>query len=237
MNPTNRQRGKHPNDDQLFSDKWLSALKEAVDDHSFLLSRGYGTSSALELVGNQYRLNKRQRQALLRMSAAEQEVTRRKAKECNIQELAGKKIAIDGFNLLILLENAYSGAYVFHCRDGCYRDISSVHGSYKHIKQTAAAITLTGKVLEALAVGEVHWYLDQPVSNSGRLKVFLQETAQQNGWNWHADLCYDPDKVLALSTDVVVSSDGWVLDQTERWFNLGKVLIEEHLEQVSIVRV
>ena len=58
MNSTDRQRGKHPNDNQLFSAKWQEVLKEAVDDQSFLLSRGYGANSALALVGNRYRLNK-----------------------------------------------------------------------------------------------------------------------------------------------------------------------------------
>lgn len=237
MNPTSRQRGKHPNDDRLFSAKWLEVLKQAVDDHSYLLSRGYGGNAALELVGNRYKLNKRQRQALLRISAAAQEIELRQAKKCLTADLAGANVAIDGFNLLILLENAYSGAYVFHCRDGCYRDISSVHGSYKHIRQTAEAILLVGKVLKELQVAEVLWLLDRPVSNSGRLKEFLLTTAEEQGWNWQAELCYNPDQELAKSTDLVISSDGWVLDEAARWFNLGKLLLEEHLSAVNIVSV
>ena len=237
MNPTSRQRGKHPNDDRLFSAKWLEILKMAVDDHSFLLTRGYGGNAALELVGNRYKLNKRQRQALLRISAAAHKIEARQAKQYSTTDLQSKTIGIDGFNLLILLENAYSGAYVFHCRDGCYRDISSVHGSYKHIRQTAEAIILVGEVLEELKTGPVHWLLDRPVSNSGRLKEFLLSTAEKKGWNWQVELCYNPDLELAKSTDMVVSSDGWVLDETQQWFNLGQLLLEEHLTQVNIVRV
>ena len=237
MNPTPRQRGKHPNDDKLFSAQWLDVLKAAVDDHSFLLTRGYGENAALALVGNRYKLNKRQRQAILRISVAEHDILNRQKKACTTGDLRGATIAIDGFNLLILLENAYSGAYVFHCRDDCYRDISSVHGSYKHIRQTAAAILLVGRVLEALQVGTVHWYLDQPVSNSGRLKAYLQQVAGEHDWNWQVELCYDPDKVLAQSTAIVVSSDGWILDQCQRWFNMGRLLVEDHLLEANIVRV
>ena len=237
MTPTTRQRGKHPNDDQLFSSVWQDALRQAVDDHSYLLTRGYGANSALELVGNRYKLNKRQRQALLRISVAEQNIVTRATKSIDKQALAGANVAIDGFNLLILLENAYSGAYVFHCRDGCYRDISSVHGSYKHIRQTAEAIQLVGQVLQELDVANVHWYLDQPVSNSGRLKSFLEECAEAKSWNWQVELSYNPDQVLAESSDIVITSDGWVLDQAQRWFNLGKLLLQEHLTEVSIVRV
>lgn len=237
MNPTSRQRGKHPNDDRLFSAKWLEALRLAVDDHSYLLSHGYGGNAALELVGNRYKLNKRQRQALLRISAAAHEIELRQAKKCTSSQIREETVAIDGFNLLILLENAYSGAYVFHCRDGCYRDISSVHGSYKHIRQTAEAIVLVGRVLEKLQAKAVHWLLDRPVSNSGRLKEFLLTTAAEQNWNWQVELCYNPDQELARSTDIVVSSDGWVLDQTQRWFNLGQLLLEEYLAGVNIVRV
>ncbi|MEL6969048.1 MAG: DUF434 domain-containing protein [Bacteroidota bacterium] len=237
MTPTTRQRGKHPNDDQLFSSLWQEVLREAANDHSYLLTRGYGANSALELVGNRYKLNKRQRQALLRISASEQEVATRQAKVLKVQDLRGATVAIDGFNLLILLENAYSGAYVFHCRDNCYRDISSVHGSYKHIRQTAEAIVLVGQVLQQLGVASVYWYLDQPVSNSGRLKAFLQESAQAHNWNWQVELSYDPDKVLADSSNIVITSDGWVLDQAQRWFNLGKLLVEDHLSAINIVRV
>ena len=237
MNPTSRQRGKHPNDDKLFSAKWLEILKEAVDDHSFLLTRGYSGNAALELVGNRYKLNKRQRQALLRISAAAHEIQLRQGKAYAAEQLQGQPVAIDGFNLLILLENAYSGAYVFRCRDGCYRDISSVHGSYKHIKQTAEAVVLVGQVLEQLRVSEVLWLLDQPVSNSGRLRAFLQETAKTYNWQWQVELCYNPDRELAHSTDVIISSDGWVLDETARWFNLGQLLLEQHVPAANIVRV
>ncbi|WP_367391698.1 DUF434 domain-containing protein [Lewinella sp. LCG006] len=236
MNPTTRQRGKHPNDDQLFGVKWPPIFKEAIDDHSFLLERGYGTTSALEIVGNRYRLNKRQRQALLRMSVAPSDAAQRQAKTCNLQAMNGATVAIDGFNLLILLENAFSGAYIFHCRDGCLRDISSVHGSYKHIQQTSEAIKLIGDVLQTLEVAHVKWLLDQPISNSGRLRVFLEEISADHDFPWEVELCFDPDKVLAVSPHIVVSADGWVIDQAEQWFNLGAYIIEHHLPAANIFR-
>ncbi|MCB0634486.1 MAG: DUF434 domain-containing protein, partial [Lewinella sp.] len=137
---TSRKRGQHPSDSKLFSKKWQPALRSAEQDLSLLLSRGYGSNASLELVGNRYRLNKRQRLAVLRMSASEEEVQRRQSKECLDVDLREQPIAIDGFNLLVLLESALSGAFVFRCRDGLYRDISSVHGSYKREVKTEEAI-------------------------------------------------------------------------------------------------
>ncbi len=58
---TIRNRGKESDDDKLFGLKWLPVFKEAVDDLCFLLTRGYAENSALALIGNHYRLKKRQR--------------------------------------------------------------------------------------------------------------------------------------------------------------------------------
>ncbi|MEZ4688482.1 MAG: DUF434 domain-containing protein [Bacteroidia bacterium] len=234
---SNRNRGKQPNDDKVFAPKWIPILTEAVNDLSFLLSRGYASNSAMQLVGNRYKLNKRQRVAVYRVSASEQEVAGRKASQCQQDELKAATVDIDGFNLLILLESAISGAYIFKGRDGTLRDISSVHGSYKRVRQTEEAIRLTGRVLQDLQVASVNWYLDKPISNSGRLLSRLYEIAEEEGFNWRVELVYSPDKVLAMSSNIVVSSDGWVLDQAECWFNLGALLVEECVEHATVVEL
>lgn len=224
-----RNRGKHPNDDKLFNYKWQPIFKEAVHDLSWLLTKGYGEKSATQLVGNRYRLNVRQQKALTRMAASKEAVANRKSKALAPSDLIGKSIAIDGFNLLIWLESALSGAYVFHCLDSAFRDIGGVHGSYKSVEKTQMAIALVGQVLANLGIESVHWYLDQPVSNSGRLKGKLMNLATTKGYNWEVSLVYNPDKVLVESTDVVISSDSWVLDETEWWFNLCAYLMENGL--------
>jgi len=223
---TTRNRGKQSNDDRDFSEKWHPVIKEAVDDLCFLLSRGYGDTSSLQIVGNRYRLNKRQQAALLRISVGNNEVKVRIANELSKTKLENQDVEIDGFNLLILLESALSGAYIFKCRDGLYRDISSVHGSYKRVMNTENAILMIGDHLKAYKPKSVKWYLDQPVSNSGRLKTKLMELSRAHHYNWEVELVYDPDKVLAKSENVVVSSDGWILDHTKHWYNLGAEIIE-----------
>ncbi len=224
---TQRNRGKQSSDDQYFSEKWHSVFTEAVDDLCWLLTRGYADNSALQLVGNRYKLNKRQRQALLRVSGNFDEFSARQSTELTPADLKNKVVEIDGFNLLILLESALSGAYIFKARDGLYRDISSVHGSYKRVVKTEEAIILVGKMLKKLEVHSVKWYLDQPVSNSGRLKTRLLELSAENGFNWEVALVFNPDKVLAESKSVVVSSDGWILNRAAAWVNLGKWLLKE----------
>ena len=232
---TQRNRGKQSSDDQHFSKKWHPVFTEALDDLCFLLTRGYADSSALQLVGNRYKLNKRQRQALLRVSCNKDEFESRQRSELRALELKNKVVEIDGFNLLILLESALSGAFIFKARDGLYRDISSVHGSYKRVVKTEEAIILTGQLLKDLEVKSVKWYLDQPVSNSGRLKTKLLELSAMHGFSWEVELVFDPDKVLAKSENVVVSSDGWILNQAKEWVNLGAILVQDHIKESNVL--
>lgn len=230
-----RNRGQHASDARLFDPKWVPALRAAVADHSFLLGRGYGSNAALELVGNRYRLSKRQRLAILRMSASDEQVALRQSKALSEETLSGCPVLIDGFNLLILLENVLSGAFIFHARDDLYRDISSVHGSYKRVVKTEAAAILIGDALQALHSGPVTWILDRPVSNSGKLKTFLHEIAEKRAYDWSVDLEFNPDKVLAESPSVVITSDSWVLDLAARSYNLGKHIIDQMDGTLNVV--
>lgn len=223
---TNRNRGKLSNDDKLFSAKWRPIFKDAADDMGYLLTRKYGINAALQIVGNRYRLNKRQINALSRIGCGVSQIENRKQKEVKSTDLKNKIIEIDGFNLLILMEGFLSGAYIFKARDGLYRDISSVHGSYKRVMKTYEALIIIGNAIKDLEVKSTKWYFDSPVSNSGRLKTKLYELSEEYGFNWDVELVFDPDKVLAKSDNIVVSSDGWILDQADQWFNLGAYIIQ-----------
>ena len=112
-----RNRGKQSSDDHHFAPKWHPIFKAAADDMGFLLSRGYAPNASLQLVGNHYRLNKRQRSAIFRASASAQEIQQRQQTEVQVNNLNGATVDIDGFNLLILMESALSGGFIFKGRD------------------------------------------------------------------------------------------------------------------------
>lgn len=233
MTAKERNRGKQASDDKLFSADMQKTMQTAIADLSYLLSRGYAEKSTLQLVGNRYRLNSRQQRAIQGMAASQQQLETRKAHQ--VSKVANTTLAIDGFNLLIILESALSGAYVFEGLDGCYRDLSGVHGTYKRVQQTERALQLVGETLKDLNVAKANWYFDSPVSNSGRLKTILYEMATANGYPWDIYLDFNPDKVLAESTEVVVSSDAWILDQAQAWFNLAPLLLEKAGQEVALV--
>ena len=231
--PNPRNRGKNSNDYVLFgSDKVQQKLKEAITDMHYLLTRGYAEKSSLQLVGNRHRLNVRQQQAVQGMSASQQQIEQRQSTCIPFENIGTNPIIIDGFNLLIILESALSGAYLFKGLDNAYRDLSGVHGTYKRVQQTETALLTVGNLLKD---NPVTWVFDQPVSNSGRLKTMLRELAEQHHFNWNIILDHNPDKLLAESKDIVVSSDAWILDRAERWLNLGAYIIEHHIDEANVI--
>lgn len=203
-------------------------FKLAVADMYYLLSREYPAKAALALVGNRYELVKKQQTAVLGMACSEQELKNRLRKELNPSDLEGQSIYVDGFNVLILLETLLSGGVVFKGLDGCYRDVSSVHGTYKQVEQTEAGLLLVGHLLKSLGVEKVVWVFDSPVSNSGKLKVYCYELAAQHGFNWEVILHQHPDQYLIDHQVRACSADAFVLNECAAWFNLGAFVIHKN---------
>lgn len=191
-----------------------------------ILSMNYPDKASLKLVGDKFKLTERQRKAVLRAACSDKDLQRRKAKEVKSTELKDATLSIDGFNLLITLETYLSGGFIFVGRDGCRRDLASIHGSYKRVSSTQEAVEAVGNHLAEVGIRQVNWYFDKPVSNSGKLKVMLYEIAKKKAWNWQIELDFNPDKVLIEAKEtIVVSSDAIVINESARWYNLAKVLI------------
>jgi hypothetical protein len=220
-----KHRGPHPQDHQLFAESKRPLLQTAVNDLSWLLERGYAVDAALKLVGDRYRLKQRQRAAVAHSACSPETVQLRQQKLVGLAQ-AGGTIAVDGFNLLITIETALSGGLLLIGRDGCYRDLASVWGSYRKIEETAAAIAIVCAHLSQAGVEKVRWYMDRPVSNSGRLKTLIGEALAPDN-QWQIELVDNPDPILAAYQGPVVSSDSWILDRCRTWVNLAAEIIDQ----------
>ncbi|MEC3876929.1 DUF434 domain-containing protein [Chryseobacterium salviniae] len=233
----NRNRGKNTSDDSLFgSEKQVEILKMAVEDMHYLLSRAYPEKASFELAGNRYRLKIRQIQAIRGASASQQQLLNRKAKEITVEELRGKTAYIDGFNVLILLESLLSGAYIFEGLDGCFRDLSGVHGTYKRVNQTFPSLELVADFFQQCNIGKLCWIFDRPVSNSGRICQLISEFANERELDWETSLEFNPDQFLAECGEIIISSDAWILDHCKKWFNLIRYLIDKENLNTYIIQ-
>lgn len=231
-----KHRGQHPSDFKLFTDKTVLSLRSAIADFSWLLTKGYPEKGALKLVGDHFRMKERQRKAVRRCSCSDESLATRNARHLSKENLAGKSVWIDGFNILITLESALSGGLIFEGRDGCFRDLASIHGTYRKVSETERAIYLVGDFLQTRGVKEVFWLFDKPVSNSGRMKSIIYEIAEQKAWNWNAELFFNPDNELIACDAVVVTTDSMILDNAKEWTNLSRFLIEEFVPDALIIR-
>jgi hypothetical protein len=144
-------------------------------------------------------------------------------------------LIVDGFNLVITLEAALSGGVLVKGRDGCVRDLSSVHGSYRAVEETERAVLLAGEALGALSPASVLWLLDKPVSNSGRLAERVRVVAKERGWPWEVGVEFNPDREIVNSNRVAVTSDSNVLDGAARWLNLGRLVVERHVPGAWVI--
>jgi hypothetical protein len=234
----NRNRGKNTGDDTLFgSEKQIEKLKLAVQDMHYLLSKNYAEKASSELVGNHYRLKTRQIQVIRGASASENQIQNRKSKHLEISDVKDKTVYLDGFNVLILLESLLSEAYIFEGVDGCFRDLSGVHGTYKRVNQTLSSIELVATFFQKSKAEKLVWIFDKPVSNSGRIKQIILDFAVENDLNWEVELEFNPDKYLVENTDIIVSSDAWILDHCKNWFNLVGYLIHEEKLSVNLIKM
>jgi hypothetical protein len=230
-----RHRGPHPEDARLFADPNIPALQNACRDLGWLLDRGYVNPSALKLVGDRYRLEDRQRLAVMRSACSRDQRRRRISHSCSLGELAGQRLLIDGYNILTTIETALSGGLLFVGRDGCIRDLASVHGTYRRVQETKPALELAGEFLARALVAECHWLLDSPVSNSGRMKQMIEETGRRCRWNWTVDVVQNPDGLLATAPDIVITADSAILDVCQRWFHLMLPLLASRRQDLRVI--
>jgi len=228
-------RGLAPQDERLFADRQLPALRAAANDLCWLLDHGYAARSAVELVGNRHNLTSRQRMAVSRYACAYDDVQRRQKLRVEPGRLQGRELWLDGYNVLTILESALAGGIVLLCRDGCCRDIAGIHRRYRKLAETLPALRLAGETAAALGVSCCRWWLDQPVSNSGRLKTLIRETAAGAGWNMEVELTFSPDHVLSHTDEIIATSDGVVLDRCQRWVNLVRLIIADRLPQTRLL--
>jgi hypothetical protein len=219
-------RGPHPKDADCFAPSALPALRSAVGDLSWLLDRGYPKKAALKLVGDRHALRDRQRMAVQRCAASEEDRRARAARAVTERDLAGETLAVDGYNVLLTVEAALSGGVLLLGRDGVVRDLTSMSGHYRRMRSTRPALEAIAAFTAGASCRQLVWLFDRPISNSGRLKQAVDGLASAQGWPWQVELVASPDRDLIASEAIVATADSGVLDRCGRWFNLARAVVE-----------
>ncbi len=213
----------------------MPLLRRAAADLAWLLSRDYSAKAAVKLVGDRYALRQRQRSAIQRSTVGDAARDRRIERRVGPEALAGRPLMVDGYNVLLSVESALGGGIVLGSRDSAYRDMASMRGHYKRVDETRAALELIGDFLVGTGCSRVDWYLDRPISNSGRLRQLMEGVSVEHGWPWTVDLVASPDRTLADGGEIVATADGWILDQELSWVNLARLIIDGRVPGAWVV--
>ena len=226
------KRGYVPEDEKNFSQASLETLRTASRHIGYLINEGYDLKQASTFVGNHFLLSERQRLAIARSLATKEQLRNRRKKET--ADLAGGEVWIDGFNTIITLEVMLSDSVLFDCMDGTIRDLAALRGTYRIIPETSDASRILFDVLQELGTRTVNILLDEPVSNSGRLKALIADIGEEFNAEPDIQVLKDVDRSL-YGKEYVITSDSVILDHSASWVNLAAACVKE--AEAKVIRV
>ncbi len=228
----NAKRGYVPEDEKNFSSASLEKMRTASCHIHYLINEGYDLKQASVFVGNHFLLSERQRLAIMRSLATDAQLRERKAKESI--DLADKEVWIDGFNMIITLEVLLSDSVLFACMDGTIRDLAALRGTYRIIPESSDAIRLLFAALKEEGVRKANILLDEPVSNSGRLKTLIADIGGAYPFGLNIEIRKDVDQAL-YEKENVITSDSVILDHCRSWINLTELCMKKRSAQALCV--
>jgi hypothetical protein len=176
----------------------------------------------------------------MRCACTDEARSRRLASRASADEVHGRPLLLDGYNVLTTVEAALAGGVILVGRDTAVRDVASMHGTWRKVEETIRAMELIGEVAaDDFGVTRLEWFLDSPVSNSGRLKTMLKESAAAHGWDWDVQLVTNPDPVLAAAPEgaIVATADSVILDRCRRWFPLAREAIRRRVPTAWVINL
>lgn len=208
-------------------DDFDEAFIGAVRDYRMLLDKGYPIDASLKLVGDRYRLSHNGRMMLYRgvLSRAASQTNRAKLVRSPWE---GATLGIDGYNILFTLTNYMHGHPMFVATDGFLRDVGGAHGRIADHRGFERMAQLTADVLATLNLDTITFFLDAPVSSSGRQAGFLREAFAQRGINAEVQLENGVDHLLAhWEGELIVTADSAIIARTgAHVFDLARYILE-----------
>lgn len=199
----------------------------AALDIRYLLERGYPQKAVVLFVCNHYRLDEESRRLLSRTILAKEVSEKRRTKFLPCEEIEGKNIIIDGYNIIIGMESILLKK-AFLCDDGVIRDVRGVFRNFKVSKNTEHAIELIFQFLKEKNPEDICFLLDSQISKSGVFARNLREKMSRCGLKGNAKTSKHVDYDLKNSRDIVASSDGVIIDTAEKVVNFLSCMVAKY---------
>ena len=212
-------------------------MKDASIDLRFLLNRGYDKARAIRFVGNKYQLDKSERHILYRALYPEDEINATKKKLVPFEQISGKHLAIDGYNVLITLESLLSKKTIIKCDDDIIRDVSGIFGSHVISPVTYESIDLILSEIAKHPPKLLQFFFDSQVSKSGELCKIIREKMNELQLNGDAETVKQVDKTLKkLNCDIVATSDTIIIAQASAVVDFPQRILKNSNSSISVLK-
>ena len=211
----------------------LHHLAPAVRDYRLFLERGYPESTLKKVVGDRHRLSGEERLILFRGVATEETDRSRNRKILSPDELSGKPLAVDFYNVAFTILNYRLGRPVFRATDGYLRDAGALHGRLGRESRLDWVLTPLIETLLSYGPGEVVFYLDSPVSHSGDHARSLKQICARYGRpHWRAEVVPSADYPLRRNRSALIATgDSAIIDEcTTGVVDLAALVLKERFD-------
>ncbi|WP_321418100.1 DUF434 domain-containing protein [uncultured Methanomethylovorans sp.] len=210
-------------------DSKISKLSLPARDIRYLLEKGYSKTSSIRFVCDHYHLEKNERNVLTRVIISPNTAIARNKKRLTCKEVAGKKILVDGYNVLIAIESMLECHTLWLCDDGFVRDTRGVFRSHNNTDITIEAVKRMCSTLSKFSVPYVKVLLDSQMSQSGELAVIIRQEMVLSSLQGEVSTSAHADFDLknAGSEYVIATADGVIIDAVEKIIDLPAAVIEE----------
>lgn len=215
-----------------------NAVEQAVFDYIYLLNRQYPENESIKLVGNRYRLTKKQRHMLYRGLAPNYLCKTRKEKRIGNPQHEGNEgqglkdgiLYIDGYNVLFTVMNYLLGKTLFIANDGLLRDTGESYGKIENINMFIKAAGLVTGYLNAHGMTPYIIYLDQKVTGNDHHVAILENQEDRQHPGNLVITSTDPDQQLKeKASGIIVTSDSEIVDATPcRVLDLAYLVLSVH---------
>jgi hypothetical protein len=215
----------------------LAELSDSVRDLRYLLDWGYPRDSAVNFVANHYRLKLDERHLLARCVFSTVEISSHQAKAVSSTKVRGKRLGIDGYNVLITVESILTGKQVVKCDDGFIRDLRAIFGKYHKSSATPRALAEILKTISRWKPMEVVIMFDSQMSRSGELAAEVRRMLKQVEIIGDAQAVAEVDfKVRAF--DVVASGDRAIIERVKAVWDLpGELLKNRKIKIIDLTKI
>ena len=187
------------------------SFKEALKDYLFLKNKEYPDKAAGKLVGDRYRLTGVQRMVLFRGVTSTAKALIRQGKLTG--DSAGKKLYVDGYNVLFTIMNYLTGKAVFIGNDGLLRDAGAGYGEIEKETFFYKAVDLFFQWLGNCAAESVTIYLDRSVTNNALHRKVMESQIQALTIDGEVNLVPLADRELKGKRDgLIATSDSQIID-------------------------